>query len=160
MVWRTLLNMNVKGRVQTCGPFGSEGGGHGRTLCILRSTSNRDDTSNVTINFCHNYLPHAPPGFAPKILSPTLGLLQPNFCPGGIFWGRSCERRAFVYKRFLPFLKFSFLSQELATDNTLGFNICCSEILYVFFFKIFKLQISCQKYWWKFSYFHETQVPV
>ena len=23
---------------QTCEPFGSEGGGHGRTLCILRST--------------------------------------------------------------------------------------------------------------------------
>ena len=41
-----------------------------------------------------------------------------------------------MYKRFLPFLEFSLLSQELATDNTLGFNICCSEILHVFFFKI------------------------
>ena len=42
------------------------------------------------------------------------------------------EGRAFVFKRFLPFLVFSLLSQELATDNTLGFNISFSEILYVF----------------------------
>ena len=32
--------MNVKkDGFQTCQPFDSEGGGHGRTLCILQSTS-------------------------------------------------------------------------------------------------------------------------
>ena len=47
------------------------------------------------------------------------------------FLGVGPEGRAFVYKRLLPFLEFSLLSQELATDNTLECNICCSEIVYV-----------------------------
>ena len=65
--------------------------------------------------------------------APTLGLLHPSFCPaGGDLLGVAPEGRAFVYKRFLPFLEFSLHWQKLATDSTLGF-ICCSEILYVFY---------------------------
>ena len=40
--------------------------------------------------------------------TPTLGLLHPNFCPGEGwgFVGVGPEGRAFVHKRFLPFLNF------------------------------------------------------
>ena len=46
------------------------------------------------------------------------------------FLGVGPEGRAFVYKQLLPFLEFSLLSEEFATDNTLVCNICCSEIVY------------------------------
>ena len=76
--------------------------------------------------------PPADPQDLHRKFASTLGLLHPDFCQGWGFFGVGPEGRAFVYKRVLPFLEFSLLSQELATDNTLGFNICSSEILYVF----------------------------
>ena len=50
-------------------------------------------------------IPALPRGFLPKIC-PHPGLSHPRFCPGG-YVGVALEERAFVYKRFLPFLEFS-----------------------------------------------------
>ena len=61
-------------------------------------------TVNAGINFIHNHPPAHPRGFAPKICSHP-GAFASQLLPGGrAFVG---EGRAFVYKRFLPFLEFS-----------------------------------------------------
>ena len=86
-------------------------------------------------------IPPRTPGDLHQKFAPTLGLLHPSFClGGGGFFGIAPEGRAFVYKRFLPFLEFPLYRQELATDNTLG-SICCYEIL-CFEGKLFNLKIE------------------
>ena len=63
--------------------------------------------NNATVNFCHNHPPAHPRGFAPKIC-PHPGAFASQLLPGGReFVGVAPERRAFVFKRFLPFLIFS-----------------------------------------------------
>ena len=53
-------------------------------------------------------IPPRTPGDLHQKFAPTLGLLHPSFCPGGRgFVGAAPEEWAFVYKRCLPFLKFS-----------------------------------------------------
>ena len=75
-------------------------------------------------------IPPRTPKDLPRKFVPTLVLLHPNFCLGvGTLFGLGPEGLAFICQRFL---EFSLLSQELATDNTLGFDICFPEILYVF----------------------------
>ena len=77
-------------------------------------------------------IPPRTPGDLHEKFPPPWGILHPRFCSVGRgFAAIAPEGRAFVYKRFLPFLEFSLQWQELATDSTLGF-ICCSESLYVF----------------------------
>ena len=72
---------------------------------VLRQISSHS-RNYAAVNFCHNHPPAHPRGFAPKFV-PTLGLLHPSFCPGVRgFVGVASEGRAFVYKRFLPFLEF------------------------------------------------------
>ena len=63
------------------------------------------------INLVHNHPPESTPGDLHQNVAPTLGLLHPSFCIGGggggkEFVGIAPERRAFVYKQFLPFLEF------------------------------------------------------
>ena len=107
------------------------------TQCISKHIQNNrksqesDDVINnavyAAINVCHNHPPRTPGD-----LPPLWGFCILIFPRGQGFFGVGPKGWAFVYKRFLPFLEFSLLSQELATDNSLEFNICCSEILYVF----------------------------
>ena len=88
-----------------------------------------DLMNNAAINFCHNH-PPGTHGDLHRKFALLCGFCILNFARGGgDFFGVGPEGRAFVYKRFLPFLEFSLLSQELATDNTLAFNICCYVIL-------------------------------
>ena len=60
-------------------------------------------TVNADINFIHNHPPRTPVDLHQNFAR-TLGLLHPRFARGLAFVG---EGRAFVYKRFLPFLEFS-----------------------------------------------------
>ena len=62
--------------------------------------------------------------------APTLGILHPNFCPGaGIFLGRSIND-------FAIFIIFIVIAR-IGDRQHLGFNICCSDVLYVLLKKLF-----------------------
>ena len=78
---------------------------------FLQSVSNQFHVMQVSISSIT-----IPPLRTPRDLHQKfpLGLLHPSFSRA--FVGVAPERRAFVHKRFLPFLEFS----ELATDSTLG----------------------------------------
>ena len=79
--------------------------------------------------------PRAPQGICTENLPPLWGFCILIFAGGGgEIFAVGPEGWAFVYKRF-----FSLLSQELAIDNTLGFNI------YTFFKKIFQTSSTMSK---------------
>ena len=60
------------------------------------------------------------PGNLHQKFAPTLGLLHPRFFPrGGDLLGIAPEGRIFFYKRFLLFLEFPLLWQELVTGRVL-----------------------------------------
>ena len=86
----------------------------------------------AAINFCHNHPPRTPGDLHQKF-APNMGLFHLNFCPrAGIFWGKSRGGGGGHLWNFCHFWNFHCYPQELATHNTLRFNICCTEILYVF----------------------------
>ena len=132
-----------------------------KTLNLICRKNPRFRQSNYAgINFIHNHPPSHPRGFAPKICPHPGAFAFKLFPEGRGFVGAAPEGRAFIYKRCLPFLKFSLLWQELATDNTLRFT-CCSESVCVFkenysipdWTKAKKLKSF---FWWKIDWECET----
>ena len=76
-------------------------------------------------------IPRAPPGICNKNLPPPWGFCILAFARGWRFDGVGPKGRAFVYKRFLPFLEFFIVMARIGDWQHFGF-IYCSEILYVF----------------------------
>ena len=79
-----------------------------RTVFLRKRPSSKSYLSdNAGINFIHNHPPRTP-GICTKNLPPPWGFSILTFVrEAGICWGSS-EGRAFVCKRFLPFLEFSY----------------------------------------------------
>ena len=104
--------------------------------------------------------PGAPPGIYMENFHHSRALHH-NICPGGgDFFGLDPEGWVFVYKRFFHFWSFHCYHKNWRQTTLRGFKKYLLLSNFMFFKKTIKLQASCQKSWWKFSFFHETQTPV